>query len=412
MNQVLEVDLGRLTPERPPVMLLGGMNLVRSLGLAGIPAIVASPEPWTPAMASRYCIGRCALPPLSSPEAVAARLLQAGDILAERLGVRVPLFYGDDDYLGIVQQCVTALSRRYLLLLNDPRTARALHSKPRFQALAERRGLPIPRRLDWEALERFDAPVLAKPKMKTAWHDSQIHRRLFGGAGKARIFSSGQAARTNTLVQRLADALQFQEYVPGDDRSLWSFHGFADEQSQVLEWFTGRKIRTNPPLTGDSSYLELAHDDALVAHGREVVSRLRLRGIFKIDFKRHAETGRFYVLEVNARFNLWQYLGAANGVNLAEVAYDYLTRGARPVHKPARSDYRWLCLRLDYKAYRRLAAEGRLSLPGWIGSLLAARKVYDLFSWRDPLPFLLHLRQRARALPRFTRRVLGWRSTA
>jgi hypothetical protein len=36
-------DLRRFHPQRPPALLLGGVNLVRALGLGGIPAIVASP---------------------------------------------------------------------------------------------------------------------------------------------------------------------------------------------------------------------------------------------------------------------------------------------------------------------------------------------------------------------------------
>ena len=60
MKAFLKIDLGRLCAHRPPAMLLGGINLVRALGMAGIPVIVASAESFTPAMASRYCVGRCA----------------------------------------------------------------------------------------------------------------------------------------------------------------------------------------------------------------------------------------------------------------------------------------------------------------------------------------------------------------
>ena len=405
MSAFLQLAAHRLDAARPPVMLLGGLNLVRALGLAGVPVIVASPREFTPAMASRYCIGRCALPPLAQREAVVERLLRVGEELGQRLGTRVPLFYGDDDYLGLAQDFRSLLAARYAFLLNDPPVARALLSKALFQALAERRALPVPRRLEWDELAGFEAPVLAKPRVKTAWENSAVYAKLFGGAGKARIFSSGRAARQNTLVQRLAAELQFQEYVPGDDRALWSFHGFADEQSELLGSFTGRKIRTYPALTGDSSYLELAPDAALAALGADIVSRLRLKGPFKIDFKRHAETGRFYLLEINARYNLWHYLGAKNGLNLAAVAYDYLAHGTRPAASSVRADYRWLALDLDFRAFRH----GELRLLPWLGSLLASRKVYDLFAWDDPLPFLLELRALAKTIaPRMWR----WLSTA
>jgi D-aspartate ligase len=390
-----------------PAVLLGGINLVRALGLARIPVIVATPDRDAPATKSRYCSEVCELPPIAQAPAVAERLLRTGARLHRELGRRIPLFYGDDDYLGIVQDFRAALSEHYAFLLNDAALARALHSKALFQALAERRGLPIPTRLDWESLEQFQGEVLIKPSTKTDWATSAVQHRLFGGVGKARVFSSGRAARQNSLVQRLAGDLTFQEYVPGDDRSLWSFHGFADESSEILEWFTGRKIRTYPQLTGDSSYLELESNATLETLGRDIVRRLGLKGVFKIDFKRHAHTGKFHILEVNARFNLWHYLGAKNGVNLAGVAYDYVTRGVRPQHVAARTDYRWLCARLDFKAFQDTPS---LSLAGWVASLVGSRKVYDTFAWNDPMPFLAELRRTE--LPQLKRKVLRWLSTA
>lgn len=391
--------------KRVPVVLLGGINLVRALGLAGIPTIVASAEPFAPALASRYCTRRLHLPPLAQKSAVVARLIRVGDELMRELGAPLPLFYGDDDYLGLVQEYSRELATRFRLLLNTPQLSRALHSKARFQALAQSRGLPVPRGLDWEHVGQYAGPVLVKPIVKTDWESSAIYHRLFSHAGKARVFSSGGEAARDPLICAMRTSLQFQEYVPGNDRALWSFHGFADEASEVLDWFVGRKIRTHPALTGDSTYLELAPNAALVALGRDVARRLGLRGIFKMDFKRHDATGEHYLLEINARFNLWHYLGAKNGVNLPRVAYEYLTQGVRPRHVEAATHYRWLSFKLDWRHYRR----ERPDTARWIASLLAAPKVYDLWSWRDPLPFFVDLYN---YVPRIRRRMMKWLATA
>ena len=74
MSVYLELERDALNRLRPPVMLLGGINLVRALGLARIPVIVASPSAYTPAMSSRYTIGRCELP-RNGEELVAPRIL-------------------------------------------------------------------------------------------------------------------------------------------------------------------------------------------------------------------------------------------------------------------------------------------------------------------------------------------------
>jgi D-aspartate ligase len=399
---------------RPPVMLLGGLNIIRALGLAGLPVIVAATESHEAVFASRYCSGRLQLPSLDNQAAVADSLLAAGAQLAGGIGRRLPLFYGSDDWQRLVQDYRSELARHYALLLNDGEVADAVIEKDLFQSLAAAHGLPIPRTLEWNELEGLERPVLVKPRTKFAWESSAVYSRLFAHAGKARIFSSGRALLADAAAQQLREELLIQEYVGGDDRQIWSFHGFSDEDSQLLAWFIGRKIRTYPALTGISTHLELAHDDEVAALGRRIVSRLPLKGVFKIDLKRDPATGRLRLLEVNARYNLWHYLGAANGVNLPRTAYEYLMYGKRPATVPRyRTTYRWIYLRQDWRAYRDLAARGELSLAAWLTSLVAAPMVCPLFAFSDPLPFFNRFYHRVKSrLPRLTAVVRRWLSTA
>ena len=392
-----------------PAVLLGGLDVVRAIGLAGIPVLIAASERRKPSMASRYCAGVIALPPLAERDDAAEALARAGRGIAEEHGAKAPLFYDNDDRLALVQDYRALLEPHFALLLNEPALADALLEKSRFQALAERAALPVPRRLDWESLGNVAGPVLVKPRTRTGWDASSIRLQLFAGKGKARVFASGAEARAHPLVAQLAAQLSFQEYVAGGDDAIWSFHGFAAPGGEVLEWFVGRKIRTFPALTGDSSYLRLARDGAVLAAGRDIAARLGLAGVFKMDFKRCARTGRLYLLEINTRFNLWHYLGAANGVNLPKVAYDYLVHGRRPQHLEARLDTRWLALRYDRRARR----EAGLGLLPWARSLAEAPKVYEVFSWTDPAPFLRHAADKWRErIPRLTARVTRWLSTA
>jgi predicted ATP-grasp superfamily ATP-dependent carboligase len=377
-----------------PVVSLGGLHLVRALGMAGIPVLIASSQGRTPAMASRYCAGTLALPSGGGREAIVQALAREGRRLAEAHGRPVPLFYDNDDRLALVQDFRAELSPHFALLLNEPHLGEVLLDKERFQAFAERKRLPVPRRIGWQSLGAEPGAVLAKPRTRTGWDDSPVRTQLFGGHGKARVFASGREARLDPLVQQLAAQLQFQEYVPGGDDTIWSFHGFAAPGGEVLEGFVGRKIRTFPVHTGDSAYLRLAHEPALVSLGRDIAARLALAGIFKMDFKRHPQTGRFYLLEINTRFNLWQYLGAKNGVYLARVAYEFLLYGRRPQPARASTRYRWLAWRYDRRAFRELHSRGELGTAAWLWSLAQAPKVYEYFAWSDPMPLarLLHAR--------------------
>src|SRR5688572_5248710 len=354
MPAVIDIDFTALSYDRPPVLLLGGVNLARALGLAGIPAIVASSDPEEPAFASRYCVGTCLLPPLSRPEAVIDALIDVSAKLLHAIGCHVPLMYGNDNWLELIYAHRDRLLGHYLMVLNDADVARALIEKSRFQALALQRGLPVPLALPWEgegdnSLRGFHQPVLVKPKTKLDWHDSPLHERLFTDDGKALVFEDGAAAMAHPLVERYRNQLHFQEFIPGDDSNLWSYHGIADEDGEVIASFVGRKIRTYPPVTGESAYIEMVCDPGLSTFGRLMAARVPLRGPFKIDFKKDPRDGRLVILEINARYTLWHYLGAVNGVNLAQAAYEYVVEGKRPQPTAKYSTrHRWVYAKLDF----------------------------------------------------------------
>lgn len=411
MYDLSEVHIARLRGGPPPAVLLGGINVLRAIGRGGIPVIAASTERDSLAFASRYCRARVLLPPLDQPDAL-ERLARLGERLAGAFGRPVPLFYGDDDYLNLILQHRERLARCYAFTLNDPGVAGALIDKERFGAFARSRGLPLPRSYEWDELSGVAQPVLVKPRLKVAFENSAFYSRLLGGGGKARIFPSGREIALHPVARALRDDLVFQDYIPGDDRQIWSFHGYADEAGRLLACFTGRKIRTHPPLTGLSTYLQLEYNHELAAIGREIVERAPLKGVFKIDLKHDPRDGRFVMLEINARFNLWHHLAAANGLNLPRVAYDYLLEGKRPPAMPAfRTDVRWLNLPLDYRAYRGLAARGELGFWRWLVSL-RTRKVYQVFAWNDPVPLARYWIGRVLRVRRATVRLTRWLFTA
>jgi predicted ATP-grasp superfamily ATP-dependent carboligase len=406
---------------RVPVLLLGGVNLVRTLGQAGIPAVVASADADEPAFASRYCVAHHQLPPFDRPHAV-DRLIGIGERLREAAGQRVPLMYGSDDALELIYAHRNRLRRHFRFLVTDPAIAGALIAKDRFQALAQERGLPVPPELAWDGdgpgtLAAAAREVLVKPRVKVDWHDSALHTRVFGGDSKARIYPNGAAVLADPAVALFREQLTFQDYIPGGDAALWSFHGYANEDGALLASFVGRKIRTDPPLTGESAFIELAHDDSLAVLGRDIAARLPLKGPFKMDFKRDPRDGRWYILEINARYNLWHYLGAANGVNLMAVAYGHLLGHHRRMPQRPSTTWRWLSLENDWRSFRVLRARGELGVAGWLASIALSRNVYNLFAWRDPGPWLRFwarrvARRAGRGSSRLLEMVRQWRSTA
>ncbi|WP_437604897.1 hypothetical protein WMF20_27275 [Sorangium sp. So ce834] len=382
-------DIGaiRFSPERPPALVLGDITLVRPLGMAGIPVIAATKDRSDAVLCSRHVRAACVVPGFdeASRDASASVLLGLGERLHAALGRKIPLFYGTDPQLELVYRHRAALARHFLFLLNEEDVRWSLLDKEGFYGLCEARGVLAPRTLrPGGDLARLREPLLVKPRRKSAW--AEIQRDLLGGAGKARRFNTRAELLAHPHFERLKRDLIVQEHIPGGVVDLVSFHGFADERRELLAWFCGRKLRTYPGFAGESALIEVTDDEAVAAAGREVAGKLGLKGPFKIDLVRDARNGALYTLEVNARYTLWNHVGAAAGVNLPRVAYDYLVEGRRPAEAPrAAAGYRWLDVYRVYRAFRE--QRGGASLATWLGSVAGAPTVYDAFAWDDPRPF-------------------------
>ncbi|HTN83939.1 MAG TPA: hypothetical protein VL242_09645 [Sorangium sp.] len=382
-----DIDVARFSPERPPALVLGDITLVRPHGMAGIPVIVATKDPSDAVLCSRHVSAACLVPGFdeSNRDASAATLLRLGERLHTALGRRIPLFYGTDPQLELVYRHRSALAQHFLFLLNEEDACWSLLDKEGFYGLCEARGVLAPRTLrPGGDLADLCEPLLVKPRRKSAW--AEIQRELLGGAGKARLFSTRAELLAHPHFERLKQDLIVQEHIPGGVVDLVSFHGFADERRELLASFCGRKLHTYPAFAGESAVVEVTDDEEVAAAGREVAGKLGLTGPFKIDLARDARSGALYTLEVNARYTLWNHVGAAAGVNLPRVAYDYLVEGRRPTAPPrAAPGHRWLDVYRVYRAFRE--QRGGASLRAWIGSIAGAHTVYDAFAWDDPRPF-------------------------
>ena len=102
--------------------------------------------------------------------------------------------------------------------------------------------------------------------------------------------------------------------------------------------------------------------------------------------------------------------GAANGVNLPKVAYEFLVEKRIPQKAKAATRYRWLSLREDWRAYREAATGGQFGLAEWLRSLAYVPMVYDMFAWSDPLPFARYWTARLRSA--LSRRMPRWLAPA
>ena len=170
--------------------------------------------------------------------------------------------------------------------------------------------------------------------------------------------------------------------MPGGEERIESYHAYVDHDGRVAAEFTGGKLRTWPLRYGHSTALVITTAPDVAELGRDILRRLGLRGVAKLDFKRGAD-GTLWLLEINARFTLWHHPGALAGVNVPAIVYADLTGGVRPPAAQARAGVRWCKMWDDVRAARA----GHLSWARWLRWALGA-EAKRAIAWDDPFPLV------------------------
>jgi predicted ATP-grasp superfamily ATP-dependent carboligase len=387
----LSRDLGVDTP----VLVLGSLELIQALGRAAIPCVSVS-APDSKVRLSRYVQHALDAPPTALIDPADRGLVEAMLSFARAHPKRPLVFCDSDEALEFLSANRAELEPHMRLLIPESDVLRDLGDKSRFQALAERCALPVPRAEvldgDTTAVQGLRFPVVVKPYP----HRGVRWREIAGDEKAIRVADPYELSKVGASLKEEGIAVIVQELVPGPEADLVSYHVYVDQHGAIAGEFTGRKIRTAPPERGMSTALVTTDDPAVAETSREVIRRLDLKGPAKLDFKR-ASDGTLHLLEINTRFTLWVHAGAVAGVNLPALAYADLTGGPRPAPRRGRAGVRWVSLRNDAAAARALG----MSRARWTVWALRC-ETNSGFSWRDPAPLF---EQVANRVPRIARRL-------
>jgi len=357
------------------------MDLIRPLGLVGIPCASVGPAD-NPTAYSRF---------------TKASIYWNGDIwkpsddlvdvllgFALKQVSRPVLFYQGDMQLLLISRNRDRLRQGFRFVVADQALVEILVDKARFQAFAEQKDLPIPRgqvvdtAVDDKGIDcGIPFPIIMKPIVRhRAW-------RRFAASQKALQFTTSEELRAVwPRLQASGIKVLIQELIPGPETCIESYHVYATGGGVIEAEFTGRKVRTMPPLYGQSTAVTVTDAGDVAELGRHVVRKLKLEGVAKLDFKRRPD-GKLTLLEINPRFNLWHHVGAVAGVNLPALVYADLLDLPRPKCPPARTGTSWCKPMVDRRAAKEAGFpnEARFS---WTSHCEAKSA-----NWDDPLPILI-----------------------
>lgn len=363
---------------RPVACVIGDMDLVRPLGIAGVTCVAAGPTQ-TETRWSRYTRGSVELPDLwEEPELTVERLIS----FARGQDRKPVLFYQKDPAVLTISRYRHELGQYFDFVVPEATLVEDLVDKDRFQLRARSLGLPIPEGSvvtgggSMTLIEGIAFPVIVKPVLRS--RPLETWRPVAGGAKAVLCGTTGELAALLNRPEVEGERFNVQRYIPGDETRIVSYHAFIGDDGDLVGDFCGRKIRTIPPEFGQSTAVEIVDLPDVRAAGLRVLRAFEFSGVAKVDFK-EADDGTLYLLEVNPRFSLWNHPAAVAGVNVPAAVYRYLTEGSVDPLPQAREGVRWVQVWGD----RRAARDAGVGLGEW-ARFVANAQARRAFHLSDP----------------------------
>jgi D-aspartate ligase len=356
-----------------------GLGVVRSLGRANIPVILADPNPAEPAMHTRLAHKHVI-------SALAGRpLIEDLLTLSDMVGRPSVLFLTNDEAALAVSEFRSELESHYRFRLPSHDCLTSLLHKQNFQELAEKYRFPVPRSAfvrkpsDFGALANLRFPCIVKPPVKMA-----EYLRLFERAYKVHSKEEAEAACSSILP--VAPELVIQEWIEGDDDDIYFCLQYGAADGHAVCSFTGRKLTIWPPDVGETASCTAAPDaHAILGPLTEAFFRkVAFTGLGGIEYKKDARTGAFLMIEPTVgRVDRQEEVATLHGVNIPLAAYCYELGLPMPSANARSESIIWQDLLWHRKATRGAQAKKGARQPSY--------RIYGAY-WRanDPTPALYH----------------------
>ena len=360
---------------------------VRALGHLGVHVTTASENSLGLTRFSRYSCKHVVYPsPKTDQTAFVAWLLEWGQAQTEPVTIYA---FADASFLPIARNRAQ-LAPYFILRLPASEHVETAFDKASTYTLARELGIPtIPEPTVEEVAEW---PVVVKPQHSVAWHQGT---GVFGTAEFA--FTSAELEQLVTdITAATGEAPVIQTFIQGSEHGVL----LVAEQGQVLQTFVHKRIRSLSPRGGASVVKETSRDTALnqlmIDRASALMEKLAWTGPAMIEFKVNDTNGEVLLMEINGRWVGSLPLAEQAGVRLVE-RNEWLQRESvqPPVVEPRLirtqhwlGDFIHLCrVWFARDPLRPLLYPSRLRAGlAFDYSTLFDRG--DIWSWRDPLPFV------------------------
>lgn len=363
-----------------------GLSIIRTLGYEGVDTIAVDyTHKELYGSKSKYLGSHIMAPDFKKDkEGYLKKLIEIGRAEKEK----PVLFPSADPYAEFVDENLEELKNYYLIPMEDQGLWTRVMKKETLNQMARDNGVLVPEtimpnedNLYQRVSSELGYPCIVKPTDSPAFV-AVFRRKIFYCKNEEDLKTALERAREENLevfVQRI---------IPGFDDHMYTFDYYVDRTGKVTHWMTCRKLRQFPINFGASVYTEQIHVPELAEIGIPFVEKIGYRGFGEIEFKKDAETGKYYLIEINTRTTSLNELLYKAGINFTYVAYrDMIGSPLEPKAVEKSTGLVFQYLFEDVLAIRDYIRKGQLTTGGVIKSLFR-RKVPAVWSLDDPRPGL------------------------
>tara|TARA_B100001287_G_C22477399_1_gene432631 strand:- start:70 stop:741 length:672 start_codon:yes stop_codon:yes gene_type:complete len=168
-----------------------------------------------------------------------------------------------------------------------------------------------------------------------------------------------------------------------------SFTSFSVNGEIKTHWM-GEKIREHPIQFGTATYVRSVYEKELLGYSCRLIQELNYTGICEIEYLKDPLDEQYKLIEINPRTWLWVGLAAADGINYAKIAYDFVH--GKPIDYPKTYNVEsyWYNPFTDWVYSLKAIVTNKLSIKAFIRSI-CKKKENALFKAGDIKPGLFYI---------------------
>lgn len=363
-----------------------GLSVIRCLGRYGIETVAIDYSAENAyGSKSKYCTEHHVAPHYKNDkEAFIAFLID----YAKKEPIKPVLYPCHDSYVEVVDEYLDTLKPYYLISQQEMGLWTKLMGKDTLYALAIEHGMPVPETVKTDEVnykekisEVVGYPCIVKPVDSPAFV-ATFNRKIFLVNDEKELTDAVEKANNaglEVIVQRI---------IPGFDDHMHTYDAYLNQESKVTHWLTCQKFRQYPINYGASVYTGQKYIPEMHEIGSRFFEAVGYKGFGEIEFKKDANTGQFYMIEINVRTTNLNSLLDKAGLNFPYINYCEMTGNPLPpkaIEKDTNLVF-WYAYE-DFYAVRGYVKTGQLTW-GQIFKSYFKRKAYAVWSWDDMAPGL------------------------